>query len=300
MTELDSNGQPIETSYNSARNQEKSLNDLLGVLQGIVADQQINHQEALFLDTWLRNNEYLKDDPDGFDLLDLTGDILSDGIATQEELGELKDLVSCVLDYHPNNNRVLDSTREVQQLLGVFKGVTADRVLNQQELTVLAELIEACNSLKMNPAFKKIRHKFKWAVDKKSGLNQAEHDELVQLLSGIAGADVDSGVTGGLSIGLDFDFPTIQFENRGFCLTAKFSYGTRNDCKQAIKKRGGVTQPRIIRATDYLVIGNLASRDWKYSSYGLKIQDALEKRESGYAVKIVSETHFVEALRLSK
>ena len=49
--------------------------------------------------------------------------------------------------------------------------------------------------------------------------------------------------------------------------------------------------------TDYLVIGDLSSRDWKFSSFGRKIEKAIEYRDSGKSdVAIISEQMWLERL----
>ncbi|WP_316675801.1 hypothetical protein [uncultured Tolumonas sp.] len=50
--------------------------------------------------------------------------------------------------------------------------------------------------------------------------------------------------------------------------------------------------------TNYLVIGDLVSRDWKFSAFGRKIEKAIEYRDNGKSdVAILSEQMWVESLR---
>ncbi|MFH6571162.1 hypothetical protein ACHMWL_09015 [Aeromonas caviae] len=53
MTALDQHGQPL-ANYNASRNRDKLLNNLTGILDGIVADGLIEENEVLYLDTWLK------------------------------------------------------------------------------------------------------------------------------------------------------------------------------------------------------------------------------------------------------
>ena len=52
---LDRNGQPTNKRFNQGRNVEKAVSGMLGILQGLTADQRIGEREVLFLDAWLRN-----------------------------------------------------------------------------------------------------------------------------------------------------------------------------------------------------------------------------------------------------
>jgi len=83
-----------------------------------------------------------------------------------------------------------------------------------------------------------------------------------------------------------------------FCLTGKFITGTRQKCEDLVIRCGGQVESGVTLRTNYLVIGDLASRDWKFSSFGRKIESAIKYRESGKSdVAILSEQMWVESLR---
>jgi len=48
-------------------------------------------------------------------------------------------------------------------------------------------------------------------------------------------------------------------------------------------------------STDYLVIGEIGSSNWVHSSFGRKIEKAMELKEKG-RISIVSEKHMQEFL----
>ncbi len=43
------------------------------------------------------------------------------------------------------------------------------------------------------------------------------------------------------------------------------------------------------KEVDYLVIGTLASRDWRFSSHGRKIENAIALQKSGHPIVIINE-----------
>ena len=49
-------------------------------------------------------------------------------------------------------------------------------------------------------------------------------------------------------------------------------------------------------ATDYLVIGNYATDSWIHSSYGRKIEKAVDMKAKGHHIKIISESHWTSFL----
>ena len=48
--------------------------------------------------------------------------------------------------------------------------------------------------------------------------------------------------------------------------------------------------------TDYLVIGSYATDSWAHSSWGRKIEKAVEMTNKGHPVKIISEEHWSKSL----
>jgi hypothetical protein len=70
-------------------------------------------------------------------------------------------------------------------------------------------------------------------------------------------------------------------------------YGTRSRVIECIEAHGGkaVDTPPT-RASSYLVIGFFASRDWYATNYGRKIERAVELRNGGNGIAIISEEHW--------
>ncbi|MGN7612836.1 BRCT domain-containing protein [Magnetococcales bacterium HHB-1] len=91
--------------------------------------------------------------------------------------------------------------------------------------------------------------------------------------------------------------PKVEFENRSFCLTGKFEYGSRRECAHEVRDRGGITTSGPGIQTHYLVVGKIGSRDWRHSSYGRKIERALEINQEGiYNIQIITEDHWKASL----
>lgn len=52
----------------------------------------------------------------------------------------------------------------------------------------------------------------------------------------------------------------------------------------------------MTQKTDVLVIGMYATESWKHSAFGTKIIKAVDMRESGVPISIVSEEHWMKYL----
>lgn len=203
-------------------------------------------------------------------------------------------------DGQPTNrafNRRLRTGREVDELLGLCKGVLADGVINQPEAQFLAQWLrlnrEASDQWPANVLFQRVT-----SMLKDGHLDKDEEVQLVDLLIELTGGDASRLNAHSLSTGLPISdpVPEVVIPGKSLCLTGKFVFGSRDKCKTEIETRGGLLIDSITVELDYLVIGVVGSRDWVHSSFGRKIEKAVEYRAKGHPVAIVAEEHFLKAL----
>ena len=130
-------------------------------------------------------------------------------------------------------------------------------------------------------------------------VTEKERRELGALLQQVAGHGPKPEAAVSMATRLPIDAPPpspIVFAGRAFCATGAFVYGSRDSVEAAIKSRGGSTQTSVTNATDILLIGAIASRDWKYGSFGTKIEKAVKMREVWRRPAIIAEEHWVTFL----
>lgn len=65
---------------------------------------------------------------------------------------------------------------------------------------------------------------------------------------------------------------------------------------EAIEARAGISSATVSKRVNFLVIGEVGSQAWRHSSYGRKIEAAIDLRESGTPIRIISESHWHAAL----
>lgn len=186
--------------------------------------------------------------------------------------------------------------RSCESLLGIAAGLIADGDLNTQEVqflsTWLSENPALAESWPGEVIFKRVRQVLADGV-----ISDEERayllDTLTQLVGGAFSLD---GAVSTSSTQLPTDEGVVvQIPNSSFCFTGKFIFGTRAACERAIESRGGRVGA-IQRSLSYLVIGELSSRDWKYSAYGTKIESAMRLKTEGLPLSIVSEAQWIAAL----
>ncbi|MGR3372745.1 hypothetical protein [Pseudooceanicola nanhaiensis] len=77
---------------------------------------------------------------------------------------------------------------------------------------------------------------------------------------------------------------------------AEETAGPRSLIGDEIARRGGTLKNTVTDETDYVVVSNTASRHWKTTHYGIKIEAALKKIEAGHAMRFVAEQAHASAL----
>ncbi|MGB8166671.1 MAG: BRCT domain-containing protein, partial [Chthoniobacteraceae bacterium] len=123
-----------------------------------------------------------------------------------------------------------------------------------------------------------------------------ERQELKGIMQSICGHHDDSQPDENYSTTLPLCTPApepIVFEGKTFVITGRFAFGNRKKVSEAITLRGGIaTDTTPSRDSNYLVVGLFASRDWIATNHGRKIERAVQLRESGSGIAIISEEHW--------
>lgn len=187
--------------------------------------------------------------------------------------------------------------RQIDEMIGICKGVLSDGALVEQEVQFIADWLDrnrhAAGRWPCSVLYERVRRAL---VDGR--LDAEEEAELIEVLPQVTGGP--QGDTTGESMSselpLDDPPPTINFDGAAFCLTGKFAFGPRGVCEAAVSERGGIIHASPKRDTRFLVIGLVGSRDWIHSTHGRKIERAIELREKGGDIAIISEEHWVTHL----
>lgn len=130
-------------------------------------------------------------------------------------------------------------------------------------------------------------------------IDDPERIDLQELLGQLIGGTTSLllGFDGASVLPLDNPPPRIHWgPEQVYVFTGKFAYGTRGDCESEVRSRGSICEPNVTRRTSCVVIGTFGSEDWAHTSYGRKIQRAVDLRGRGIPLRIVGEDHWVQAL----
>lgn len=184
------------------------------------------------------------------------------------------------------------TSRQIDELVGIARGIAADGTLNQGEAEFLQKWLAANVGISEQPV---VRTLYARANDvlRDGVLDAEEAADLLDTLERFSSRDFELGeVLKATSLPLCDPVPELTFGGRQYCFTGTFNFGQRKHCEQVVTARGG-SCGSLTRKTDVLVIGLYATESWKHSSFGNKILKAVDMRDAGVPIAIVSEQHWV-------
>lgn len=182
----------------------------------------------------------------------------------------------------------------MNELVGISFGIIADNKVSTQEAKTLKKWLVANQAVVANPILKNLLNKVNGFLQD-GILDSSEALELFSILQKFAGANFEIGeVRKATRLPIDDPVADIKFSKKNFCLTGTFSFGTRKICEEATSKLGGNCQVRPTKDTDYLVIGMYVSDAWISTTYGRKIEKAMELKEKYGKLRIIGEEHWIE------
>lgn len=198
-------------------------------------------------------------------------------------------------------NRKNIDDRQIDTLIGLAKGITANGRVDQTEAKVLLNWLAQSYQATENPIvvnlFERVR-----SMLSDGALDASESEELLSLLRKLTGEPSELGEIGKPStLPLNDPAPSLVFPDNTFLFTGTFAFGTRNQCHEATEALGGVVAKSVTKSVNYLVLGAYVTDSWAHETFGRKIEKAMEYQAAGVPIVIVSEEHWANCgdLRVS-
>lgn len=198
--------------------------------------------------------------------------------------------------FHRATNRV----KAVDQLVGICTGILADGEVNESEAIFFAEWVRRHAPDEPVWPFTDVLQRLEriFADGVCDAEERAELKGVRQALCGHSDEALPQDEARATTLPLCVPPPAVVFADQQFVVTGKFAYGARSAVFDAIAGLGGVpTDAAPTRATNYVVIGAFASRDWVNTSHGRKIEKAVELRTKGSGLRILSEAYWRQFVR---
>jgi len=276
---------------------DKSINTLLGLIEGIAIDGLINPSEVDLLNMWLAEHQELRDKHPYNELVPVVEQAIADGLLTEDERQDILWLCEKLRSSEYFN----EVTADLQILHGVLGGVAADGVITEQELRGLRDWLSDHEHLRTCWPYDEVDSLIT-AVLSDGKVDEQEQKLLQSFFSNFVSVLDDKTITSPLMTtgstveGVCALCPEIIFENSVFCFTGASNRYRRSQFEELVEQLGGVPVSSVTNKLNYLVIGSEGNPCWAFACYGRKVEKAVELRKQGARILIVHENDFHDAV----
>ncbi|WP_313209749.1 BRCT domain-containing protein [Stenotrophomonas sp.] len=283
--------------FTSKARLDKSVNALIGIVEGIVIDGQINALELDYLTLWLAEHDAVRDQHPFSELVPVVTAAVADGVLTEEEHADIVWLCERLRSTEFYD----DVTADLQRLHAILGGIVADTHISVEELRALSDWMADHEHLKTCWPFDEVGSLITGVLADKQ-IDAKEHAMLQAFFAEFTPLLDDRTITsprvleGRQIVGLCAVDPEISFMERGFCFTGASSRFTRAEFEGVVKRLGGSAHSSPSKKVHYLVIGAEGNPCWAFACYGRKVEKAIKLRKAGSRVVIVHELDFHDAL----
>lgn len=279
---------------------EKSINSLLGLLEGIAIDGEVNMSEVALLKIWLEDHHEVRDRHPFSELIPAIEGAVCDGVIDAEERADLTWLCERL-----RSTEFFDMvTADLQRLHALVGGIAADGIVTEAELRGLSTWLNDHEHLKTCWPYDEIES-LTTQVRADGRIDEAEQKLLRHFFSEfLAVLDERTIVSplihekADLQIGaLCAITPEIKFPGSTFCFTGVSARLKRSEFEGLVRSLGGEPHFGVTAKLQFLVIGAGGNPCWAYACYGRKVEKAVELRKKGIRVMLVHENDFHDAVQ---
>ncbi len=177
-----------------------------------------------------------------------------------------------------------DDTKGLQNLKRIIESIMVDNKIESNEINELNEWLDSNTQLIGNYPFDKIYSIVKKVLED-GAISNSEYNELMHAFNDFINPINEEKINDNLN-----------FQDKIFCLTGTFNSGSKDSIEEKIVNKGGICGKGVTSKTNYLIVGGSGSDAWKFGNYGGKVQKAMELKEKGKDIEIISEEDFLKQL----
>ncbi len=168
--------------------------------------------------------------------------------------------------YHFNEKRIIQ--RDIDELIGVCRGILADDLVNKDEAYFVLSWIEEKflkENIQKNFLVNYI-YEATYEILEKKDFSSESLNKYKNKLKKIMSLDVI----------LDKD---VSIKNNTICCCSGIFAKDKSIIKQKLKEKNITIKNRLTLDVNYLIIGSYGNPEWKHGAYGNKIEDAIKYRK---------------------
>lgn len=285
-------------AFNKSANTRKRVVYWIGFLDGALSSHRIEEGEEDALLAEAGKFAEFFNDPDASDLAE---DIRARCFSSEADLmDQLKQVIEDKRAELGSGSTSVE-TDEMNEFLGYCAGIICDGRVLETEVRAILKRFKSSPILMHAAPFSTLKAAVETAMDDDI-LTDYEAEEIQDWIARLVGDGfIDTGVPNiGTVSRLDepiTDPNEIALEGSVFVLTGPMRMGPRSFIISEIESVGGICAPRTTKKTDYVVISSTASRHWRTTHFGTKIERARELIEEGHKLRFVSEIALEKAIK---
>jgi hypothetical protein len=278
---------------------DKSINSLLGLLEGIAIDGHVTPGEVGMLRMWLADHLDVANRHPFTELVPAVASAVSDGMLDPEERADLTWLCERL-----RSTEFYDMiTADLQRLHALVGGIASDGTITSDEIRGLSDWLTEHEHLKTCWPYDEVEA-LTTKVLSDGRIDETEHrmllDFFIEFLSVLDERTIVRPVafdgpdkTIGALCSVD---PTVTFPSSTFCFTGVSSKYKRAELEALVRDMGGQALAAVSAKLNYLVIGAEGNPCWAFACYGRKVEKAVELRRKGVRLVILHENDFHDAV----
>ncbi|MDP1686105.1 BRCT domain-containing protein [Hydrogenophaga sp.] len=278
---------------------EKSINSLLGLLEGIAMDGVVTAGEVAMLRMWLADHQDVANRHPFSELVPALTAAVSDGVLEADEREDLAWLCKRL-----KSTEFFDMvTADLQRLHAVVGGIAADGVITTEELRGLSDWLSEHEHLRTCWPYDEIAT-LTTKVLGDGRVDEAEQRMLLEFFTEFLAVLDERTIVRPVAFdgpeqrigALCAVAPEVNFPERTFCFTGASSKYKRAEFEELVQRLGGAALPGVSAKLHYLVIGAEGNPCWAFACYGRKVEKAVTLRRKGVRVVILHENDFHDAV----
>ena len=262
-----------------------------GFLEGVCASQKLELGEIEPLVALCSQMVNGLNDEDANDLLeDFKADVL--------DFEQLEDIVEYRQKYLKKNC----GKTELNRFMGYCSGIACDDLITIEEAEGVITMASVSPSILEDPISRTIVTCCIDAVEDRF-IKPEESHEICRAITRLVGdcyADTGISSLGAVPVFEEATLTSVEdFEGSILVLTGNFEIKPRRILEENLAAHGAQTKSSPCKKTNFVIIANESSRDWKYTHKGTKIEKAMKLKEALGRPQFVSEAQLMKLLALS-
>jgi NAD-dependent DNA ligase len=278
---------------------EKSINSLLGLIEGIAIDGKVTPGEVSMLRMWMEAHHSVAGRHPFNELVPVVAAAVVDGVLDSEERQDILWLCEQM-----RSTEFYDMvTADMQRLHALVGGIAADRKITAEEMLGLASWISEHEHLKTCWPYDEIET-LTTKVLTDGQVDEVEQQMLLEFFTEFLAFLDERTIVSPIALGSDQKIgalcavtPDIRFAESSFCFTGASAKLKRVEFEQLVRELGGEPQDNVTAKLNYLIIGAEGNPCWSFACYGRKVEKAVQLRRKGVRVVIVHENDFHDAVQ---